>query len=393
MGYDPFVSQLSEIFPSDIQGLVNYSAKVREIGDTINNLKINISDNSNSKYFEYFGTGYNNFLQMTIKSPTLRNVLTGMSILYAGVRGKSPIYIPMMIHSSYMNGAYRFVDGGSQLNDLLCMNITANGGTIINNAEVTGFMIRDSKIISSISEGKTITEGKYFIADIHPKKILSITGHEYFKPAYIRRINSLQETCGMFTLYLSSSDYGFPYINRNYFCYNTDDVWNAPDYTSDSWPEGYMMHFSPVSNYASRTNAVIVNTYMRWEELKPWINTRTGKRGTEYEAFKKQKAIKLIALLEKDFPAVTSAVTSYYTSTPLTYRDYTGTSEGSAYGILKDCTRPLETMILPRTHISNLILTGQNTNLHGVVGVSVGALMTCSEILGRQFLTQKIYDA
>jgi hypothetical protein len=56
-----------------------------------------------------------------------------------------------------------------------------------------------------LSGDDKVADGRYFISDIHPKKIVKIAGERYFKPAYIRRINNLKETCGMFTLYLSSS--------------------------------------------------------------------------------------------------------------------------------------------------------------------------------------------
>ena len=78
------------------------------------------------------------------------------------------------------------------------------------------------------------------------------------------------------------------------------------------------------------------------------------------------------------------------TSTPLTWRDYTGTPDGSMYGVRKEYSRPLETTILPRTKIPHLFFTGQNTNLHGILGVTIGAVMTCGEIVGLETLLKKI---
>jgi all-trans-retinol 13,14-reductase len=97
--------------------------------------------------------------------------------------------------------------------------------------------------------------------------------------------------------------------------------------------------------------------------------------------------------LERDFPGIGAAVKFIYTSSPLTYRDYTGTWEGSVYGIQKDYKSPLKTLILPRTHLKNLLLTGQNTNVHGVVGVTIGAFLTCSELLGKTYLMEKMRNA
>jgi all-trans-retinol 13,14-reductase len=141
------------------------------------------------------------------------------------------------------------------------------------------------------------------------------------------------------------------------------------------------------------TDAIIVNTIMRWEEVAPWTNTTVENRGDDYKAFKQRKAELVMKDLEKDFPGINQAVKFIYTSSPLTYRDYTGTWEGSVYGIQKDYNSPLKTLVLPRTNLKNLLLTGQNVNVHGVVGVTIGSFLTCSELLGKKYLMKKMYEA
>ncbi len=42
------------------------------------------------------------------------------------------------------------------------------------------------------------------------------------------------------------------------------------------------------------------------------------------------------------------------------------------------------TLLSPRTPISNLLLTGQNLMLHGLHGVTMTALFTCAEVLGKE---------
>jgi len=79
-------------------------------------------------------------------------------------------------------------------------------------------------------------------------------------------------------------------------------------------------------------------------------------------------------------------VAACYTSTPLTYRDYTQTPYGSAFGIRKDCRQPLLGVLSSRTPIPNLLLTGQSLVMHGVEGVTMTALQTCAEVLGREYM-------
>ena len=77
-------------------------------------------------------------------------------------------------------------------------------------------------------------------------------------------------------------------------------------------------------------------------------------------------------------------VEARFSSTPLTYRDYTATPEGSAYGVRKDWHSPMMTLLTPKTPIPNLLLTGQSLTLHGLLGVSMTSLFTCAEILGKE---------
>jgi hypothetical protein len=46
----------------------------------------------------------------------------------------------------------------------------------------------------------------------------------------------------------------------------------------------------------------------------------------------------------------------------------------------------------PKTRIKNLYLTGQSLNMHGILGVTISAIITCSEILGKDYLIDKILD-
>jgi all-trans-retinol 13,14-reductase len=97
--------------------------------------------------------------------------------------------------------------------------------------------------------------------------------------------------------------------------------------------------------------------------------------------------------IETKFPGFKDSIQSYYTSTPLSYRDYIGSDDGNMYGIVKDFNDPMKTMIASKTKVPNLLLTGQNVNLHGVLGVSVSAVITCTMLLGREYLINKILAA
>ena len=97
-----------------------------------------------------------------------------------------------------------------------------------------------------------------------------------------------------------------------------------------------------------------------------------------------------MAALEVRIPGMKNNIQSYTCATPITYHDYIGSKDGTLYGVLKDYKDPQKTFITAKTKINNLYLTGQSLNLHGVMGVTVSAAITCSDILGHPYLIHKI---
>ncbi len=69
-----------------------------------------------------------------------------------------------------------------------------------------------------------------------------------------------------------------------------------------------------------------------------------------------------------------------------------GARKGSLYGVLRDCQEPHRSFISPKTRVKNLYLSGQNIILHGVLGVTIGAVLTCGSILGFDYLINKIRE-
>ena len=139
-------------------------------------------------------------------------------------------------------------------------------------------------------------------------------------------------------------------------------------------------------------------TYMKYEDVAPWIDTFNttvdeNDRGESYEEFKSRKAAKFLTEIEVKFPGIRDCIQSVHTSTPLSYRDYIGGDNGNMYGYVKDSNNPMKTLIPSKTKLDNLYLTGQSINMHGVLGVTIGAVVTCSEILGKEYLVTKINQA
>jgi len=167
-------------------------------------------------------------------------------------------------------------------------------------------------------------------------------------------------------------------------------VWKASKYRTNDWPSQYMLLTPENSASSEYADTMIIMSYMRFGEVKRWENTSIGQRGSDYLNFKQEKAELLLDLVNQKFPGIRKHISAYHTSTPLTLRDYTGSRKGSMFGVLRQSDDPYKTRISARTRIPNLFFTGQNTIMHGILGVTIGSVATCGEIIGLKYLIERI---
>jgi phytoene dehydrogenase-like protein len=326
-------------------------------------------------------------------NPDLRNAIAGTSILCGGEEETTSLYAFSTILNSNIESAYRFVDGSQQVADLLIESIRSQGGVVRNKAEVTRLIMDDEKITAAEINHEELIEGKYFISNIHPSVIFDILDKtKIIKKAYISRINSLKNSMSFFTLSLVLKENTFAYQNKNFYYYDESNPWVKSDYAQRG---SRKILFCTSASSASGQYAKVAQILepMYWHEVEKWENTSLGERGEEYKAFKQKKAEELIEYIEKWHPGLKSAIVDCSASTPLTYRDYTGTKQGSAYGIIKDYNNALICLLPCKTKVSNLYITGQNNNVHGMIGVFLTAMYTCAEFLGMQYLAEKVVNA
>jgi len=380
-------------FPNEKKAIDKYISKIREIISSLNIYNFNeIDNNMNMISSEYLTQSASGFIDSCTDNIELRNILAGTNSLYAGKRDVSPIYMHAVIINSFIESAYRCIDGGDQIALLLAEEIKKNGGTVLTKKNVIEFISDDKGIVSVKTADGDLIEGKYFISNIHPIKTLEMTETPLLRKAYRSRILSVPETISTFCLYVTFKENSFKYMNYNNYCFSRYDIWSGADYNKENWPKGFMFITPATSKSEIWADCAVIMTYMNFEDVEKWSDTYIEKRGDEYRNFKAEKAEILLNQVEKRFPGFRSTIKSYYTSSPLTYRDYTGTHRGSIYGIERSCNDPLNSYISARTRIPNLLLTGQNINMHGVVGVTICALLTSGSILGVNSLIKKVRD-
>jgi len=310
-------------------------------------------------------------------------VLLGASLKMEARPAELPLYTFAQINSSYIQSAWRLRGGGSQIADSLVASIRSMGGTVQTGVPVTQLVEKDRRIAAAALNESERIEGDIFISDIHPVNTLELLKEsEAVRSIFRKRITGLANTFGMFTVQLIMEENTAPYLNRNIFIYRDEDVWRYSTYSPERVNACAMVSFQAPHVSRTYTRNIDILTPMFPCETEQWTDSACGRRGAEYEDFKQRKADELLRFVSEPLTAalgVKPSVRKIYTSSPLTWRDYTGAPGGSAYGVRKDCNNMLTTLLSPRTPLPNLFLTGQNINLHGVLGVSMTSFLTCAE--------------
>lgn len=381
-GYDAFVETLTAAFPAERDALNKYADMLKQCGEQQFDA-LNPQTGESSLLSRLFETSAYQYLTETFHDPLLINVLCGTSLKMELRKESLPLFTFAHGNGSFIESSWRLKGDGSLIVNSLVDGIRMHGGEIICNTEVRELVEKDGKLMHAVCSNGEIYEGNIFISNIHPAVTCNLVKQSSrMKKVYRSRITHLENTFGMFTVSLRIKPQTLRYFNWNQYIYKEPDVWTF--HLKNNPVSGVLVSCRIPEDGSKYVQQVDLLTPMNWSECEQWSHTEVGRRGEDYKAMKKRVADECITLAERFIPGLRDRITGCYTSTPLTYRNYTLTPEGSAYGLRKDFRNPIITLLSPRTPIPNLLLTGQNLMLHGLHGVTMTALFTCAEVLGKE---------
>ena len=367
-GYNHFARTLSEYFPKEKEGLRKYVELMRHLPSMEEIGPVNAYD----------------WMKSLFRDSLLINVLSGSAIKMELRRESLPLFTFAHGMSSYIGSSWRLRGGGHLIVNALVDDINRMGGKVVCHAEVNKLEEKDGRIVAARCSKGDVYEGDVFISDVHPQVTFGwLDESKVIKNMFRRRINTMENSTGILTVSLVLKKGVLPYFNHNKYYYRKPNVWT---FSEDVGGVGGVMVSCRVPEEGDYARQIDLMTPVSWKLFEAWEHTTVGHRGETYDMLKNHLADECIHLAERVVPELGSMVEKRYISTPLTYRDYTLSPCGSAYGVRKDCRNILMTTLSPRTSIPNLLLTGQSLMLHGVEGVTMTALQTCGELLGKDYI-------
>lgn len=392
-GRENFIEAMSSYFPHEKDALRKYVQVIDRISSASSLYSLTSAGRDIAANTEFQLRTINDVLDELFTDELLKNVLVGDLSLYSAEYDKTPFSQHAFIMDFYNQSAYRITGGSDSISFALIRNIENLGGSVLARKKVIKIHCNDVKATGVETSDGQFYPADYVISTIHPNRMLELLDTKLIRPAFRTRINSIPQTAGGFAVYIKFKEGIMPYMNTNYYGYEGSTPWNCEHYTSLDWPKGYLYMHMCHEDKAVWAKSGVVISYMNMEDVLKWKGTKIGRRGEDYEAFKKLHAELLIDAVEKHHPGFRDSIETYYTSTPLTYLDYTGTENGSMYGVAKDVNLGPAGRVPYRTKVPNLLLAGQNVNSHGMLGVIVGTIVTCSELISAETIYKQIDES
>lgn len=390
-GKTEFVNALSKDFPAEKENLTAYVDALYNIVDELDMFYLKPSADFIFVHSEEFMMAANDFISKYIRDPKLCNILAYMNPFYGGKKNMTPAYIHALISVLYINGPSRFAGGSYLFANTLRDCIIENNGKVICGDGVKAITTEDRMVTGVRTEKGVEFTADWYISAIHPCTLFNLMEDpSVFPKAYRNRLNEIPNSYSAFTLNIKLKPGTFRYINHSaYYMSSYDNIWSFDD-PQKEWPLGFLYMTPPEIGQGEFSTKMVITAPMTWKEVKKWEDTKVGHRGKEYEEWKAECAEKLISRLEELYPDFRDCIEAINTASPLTIRDFYAVKEGSMCGYSKDCNNITLSQVPVVTKVRNLLLTGQNCNVHGFCGVPLTAINTCEVILGRNYVINKI---
>jgi all-trans-retinol 13,14-reductase len=384
IGKENFINWWAARFPDEAQNIRNYVEAMFRIADRFPLCNLRTGVDVMELFSDHEVTmPTDQFIARYIHDSRLQNLLAWINPLYGGIRGVTPAYVHAIVSALFIRGASRFSGSSQQMADLMCDVIRSHGGEVICSDGVKCIHAANREVDYVETEHGKRYSADVYVSSLHP----SATVHLLSDPAqltaaYRHRLDEMPVSDSAFLLFVKLKSHSLPYINHNiYFARDYKDFWRVSTCPQEEWPVGFMVSSTPDKSDDKYARSLIASCPIPYEWFAEWADSKHSTRPQKYLDMKHELERRVLGQLSERMPEVVDCIDSYFSATPLTIRDYTGSKNGSLYGYIKDSNHLETATVSPLTKIHNLNLTGQNINLHGILGTPLNAIITTGAIL------------
>lgn len=392
-GRERYRQKLYEYFPDRISQIDRYFDQLKRIVDHVS--MYNPAYTPENDLSMQFTAGLDDFFSQAGIDGELKSVLYANNPLYGLSSRECTLLTHFMISDSYLNSGFRIDEEKTPFADALVKSLEVSGGTIKVRSKVTQVLAENGKASGVKLDNGEQYQAQKVVYSGHPGRVLDICPAELFRPAYRKRLSGVVDSFGVFGVALAYDKEHCPVRTHDAYVYNTWDVDAHYTKTSvlDSDSAGMVFLSALPPGPDSDVCSVTALTGISDAEIMILKQYYEQSRDSLYEKSKALICEKMLHTLESAYPDIMEHARVVDTYSPMTFRRYTLTRNGSAYGIKKTADNFLEAMFNPVTRIRNFFLTGQSIAFSGIHGAIVSSVELCCAIYGKTYLMKKITGA
>ena len=228
------------------------------------------------------------------------------------------------------------------------------------------------------------------IFTIHPQEILKVLPRKHLSKAFAERVTEFEPSVGMFSLFGvvdendSSVDREEEFAPSIFSLFPTSDLNTLIDPSSSG--DQALVIMRSLEKAGGKAYQVVNACEVSFvERFQRWRNSRRGKRPAEYLEYKEERAERIRERIVSAYPEYRDSYKVMDAASPLTFRDYLNSPDGSAYGVKQKIG---QFNVFGRLPLRNTYAAGQSALLPGLVGA-----MMSSFVLGKKLLEQEDYGS
>ncbi len=389
-GYEALIARLSSVFPSEASGIKTYFSKVSETVKLFPTYSFN-SEIDDSALLSVLNASVKTVVDEHVRDEKLKAVLFAYSALYGVFPEHMSFGLHCLVVDSIIRGSYGFKNGGDALAQKFVELIRKSGGEVRLKSKVMRLETNEKRITNVILETGETLKAEWVISGIHPKATFRLLADAPQTPAFMSRLNKIQESVGLFGLY----GYGLSEIDlspeKNYYYFTSENTSEFLTYDKPTDPPKVLfMARNDRKNVESGKRPVTIHSACPISWFSDWRGTRVNRRQKEYYELKDAVAGAVLKSVDRYLPNFSNWIEDYDTSTPLTNICFNGSEEGTAYGIYHSIENTGLRALGPRTHFSNLLLTGQSTLCPGFLGSAISGLRSAGHLVGMKPILKEL---
>ena len=378
-GLEAFAASLEQTFPDERRPIARIVDSLRTTADVQNSFAFlspapPLLDGTLYAPLDVYLAGMN-------CSPGLRSVL-GVAARWMGMsESECPAFYHHFALASYLASSWRLKGTGSDLAQAFVSRFEELGGTLICGDAVTAILASDSAVRGVRLASGRVLDGSRIVAAIHPKNVIEMLPEGAVKPRHARLIGQLAETEGLFAVSAAVDAATHPSLPYNLFRLHADRAGTIGDGV-----------FYQLRDGREGKNLLVIITRSPYPAWSRWADTKTGSRGAAYAEAKAGLAGRLLRDAEGVFgPLAGAKILDAYT--PLSLRDWTGSPEGSPYGIVRSLRQLPAAAALSRLAPAGLSFAGQNALSPGVLGTLLGSFQAAKQMIDPNRFVPEVFES